>query len=90
MSHLVDTDVLVDHIRKIQGAADYLDSLGTWSYSVITALELFAGAENKKEVHRLEKFLRDFREIGLSADIGSKGLEIMMTYSKSESSRWTP
>lgn len=50
------------------GAADYLDSLGTWSYSIITAMELFAGAENKKEIQRLEKFLRDFREVQLSAD----------------------
>lgn len=69
MSHLIDTDVLVDHIRKISGAADYLDSLGNWSYSIITAMQLFAGAEDKKEIQRLEKFLGDFLEIQLSADM---------------------
>jgi predicted nucleic acid-binding protein len=84
MSHLVDTDILVDHIRRTPGAADYIDSLGTWSYSIITAMELFAGAQSKKEIQRPEKFLRDFREIQLSTDIGAKGREIMRTYSKSD------
>jgi predicted nucleic acid-binding protein len=80
----VDTDILIDHIRKRPGAADYLDSLGSWSYSIITAIELFAGAENKKEIQRLEEFLGDFREIPLSVDIGAKGREIMKAYSKSD------
>ena len=94
MSHLVDTDVLVDHIRKRPGAAEYLDSLGTWSYSIITAMELFAGADNKKEIRRLKKFLGDFREVHLSAHIGAKGREIMASGSvlqiRTESSRWMP
>ena len=84
MNHLVDTDILVDHIRKRPGAAEYLDSLGAWSYSIITAMELFAGADNKKEIRKLEDFLADFREVHLSAHIGAKGREIMKAYSKSD------
>lgn len=56
MRHLVDTDVLVDHITKMPGAANHVDSLGTLSYSIITAMELLAGAENKKEIRGLGNF----------------------------------
>jgi hypothetical protein len=34
MTCLVDTDVLIDYLRNIEGAADYLDTIGDGSYSV--------------------------------------------------------
>lgn len=50
--YLVDSDILIDGLRKKQAAADYLDSLGDWSYSIASAMELFAGARNKQESRR--------------------------------------
>jgi predicted nucleic acid-binding protein len=78
MIYLVDTDILVDHLRKRPGAADYRDSLGRWSYSIITAMELFAGADSKKEIQRLEEFLGDFQEVPLSAQSGAKGRDALI------------
>ena len=36
MTYLVDTDVLIDYLRNMEGAANYLDSIGEWTYSVVT------------------------------------------------------
>ncbi len=82
--YLVDTDVLIDNTREVPGVADYLDSLGEWSYSVVTAMELFTGAKGKKEIRDLEKFLADYREISLSREIGSKARRILKQYAKSD------
>jgi hypothetical protein len=35
MTYLVDTDVLIDYLRNIEDAANYLDSIGEWTYYVI-------------------------------------------------------
>lgn len=82
MTYLVDTDVLIDYLRNVKGAADYLDSIGEWTYSVVTAMELITGAANQRDVKRLEKILNDYREMPLSQEIGSKGRELMRTHSK--------
>jgi predicted nucleic acid-binding protein len=48
MAYLVDTNIIVDVTRGNAGAADYLDSLAdAWSISVITCLELLAGARTQ-------------------------------------------
>lgn len=55
MPYLVDSDVLVDLTRGSSGAADYLDSLGdAWSISMITCLELLAGARTQRETTALD------------------------------------
>jgi hypothetical protein len=54
---------------KIQPPKNYLDSLKSWSYSVISAMEVFAGARDKKEISALEKFFAAYREVPLSGDI---------------------
>jgi len=41
--YLIDTDILVDYIRQIPNAIEYLKSREGWSYSVITAMELYVG-----------------------------------------------
>jgi predicted nucleic acid-binding protein len=83
MTYLVDTDVLIDYLRNMEGAADYLDSIGEWTYSVVTAMELITGAANQKDVKKLEKILNDYREMPLSQEIGSRARELMKTHAKS-------
>ena len=83
MAYLVDTDILVDYVRENEDAAAYLESLKEWSYSVVTAMELFAGARNNKEIRALEKFLRNYQEAPLSREIGNRGRTIMKGYAKS-------
>lgn len=75
MPYLIDTDILVDYIRQNPHAIEYLKSREDqgWSYSVITAMELYVGARDKKEVKALEKFLSAFPEVAVSEESGARG-----------------
>ena len=83
MTYLVDSDVLIDYLRNRAGAAEYLDSVGEWAYSIVTALELLTGAANQKDVKKLDKVLGDFQEMPLSKEIGSRARDLMKAYTKS-------
>jgi len=84
VTYLVDTDVLIDYLRNMEGAANYLDSIGEWTYSVVTTMELITGAANQKDVKKLERILTDYREVPLSREIGSRARELMKTHAKSQ------
>src|SRR4051812_17430016 len=84
MPYLVDTDILIDFFRQKSAAADYLDSVTNWSYSIATAMELFAGAKDKKELREMEKFLKAYAQIPLSEDLGYRALDIIKTYAKAD------
>ena len=80
MAYLLDTDVLIDLFRENQEAAEYIDSLDDWSYSVVTGMELIAGVRNPEETRRFEFFLSAYNRIPLSEEIGVLGYGIMRDY----------
>jgi hypothetical protein len=84
MAHLIDTDILIDFFRKRPAAGEYLDSKGDWSYSVATAMELFAGANDKKQIAEMTRFLNAYSMLQLSSDIGARALDIIKGYSKTD------
>ena len=53
MSYLVDTDILIDFLRQQKGAAEYLDSLGDWSLSVVSGMELVASTSESSRASPL-------------------------------------
>ena len=57
MAHLIDTDILIDYLRHQESAADYLDSLAEWSLSVVSGMELAAGALDNDEVRVIDTIL---------------------------------
>ena len=83
MAYLVDTDILVDYLRHQEAAADYLDSLGEWSLSVVSGMELVAGALNSDEVREIDTVLATYEAEPMSAEIGQVAYNLMRTYSKS-------
>ena len=72
MMYLIDTDILIDFFRRRPAAGEYLDSKGDWSYSVATAMELFAGANDKKQIVEMEQFLNAYSMLQFSSDIGAR------------------
>lgn len=84
MPYLIDTDILIDYFRNRPAAAEYLDSITDWSYSVATAMELSAGANEKREVGEIERFLNAYAPMPLSEDLGDRALDIMKTHAKSD------
>ncbi len=83
MPYLIDSDILIDASRGNSGAAKYLNSLDEWSLSIVTAMELVAGAMNKQEVADIEIMLGAYKNIPLSHDIGQLGYNLMKSYAKS-------
>lgn len=83
MAYLVDTDILIDFFRRNEAATDYLDSLGDWSLSIVTGMELVAGAKNNNEVREIDIMLATYRTIPLTEDIGQLAYNLMKSYSKS-------
>lgn len=49
MAYLVDTDILIDLSRGSVPAGEYVDALGDWSVSIVSGMELLAGAKDKRE-----------------------------------------
>src|SRR2546428_4215878 len=70
MPHLIDSDILVDYLRHIEAAANYLDSIADWSVSVVTGLELIAGAKDKREVAEIDLVLGAYHVVPTNAEIG--------------------
>lgn len=54
---LVDTDVLIWHLRGYPQATRRLDELGTLTLSAISWLEVLQGMRNKAELQAVKKML---------------------------------
>lgn len=65
---LIDTDVLVDHLRRIRRLPRELDEA---SYSVITRAELFAGRQADESL--LRRILAPMRELPVDRDVAEAG-----------------
>jgi predicted nucleic acid-binding protein len=70
MTYLVDTNIMVDLTRGSSAAADYLDRLAeAWSISMLTCLELLAGARTQRETSDLAIVLSGYHSIPPNEDI---------------------
>jgi len=72
---LVDTDVIIWHMRGSEKARRVLDQ-GDFSISVITYMELVQGMRNKQELQSLRRALRGWQTkvLYLSEEISGKAL----------------
>ena len=84
MPYLVDSDVLVDLTRGSTGAADSLDGLSeAWSISMITCLELLAGARTQRETAGLDLVLSGYQTIPPDAEVARRAYALMVAFARS-------
>ena len=72
MAYLVDSDVLIDMSRGNVAAGHYVNSLADWSLSIVSGMELLAGAKDKNELANIDIMLACtnlFRSIPRSANL---------------------
>ncbi|PIR42429.1 hypothetical protein CO058_02505 [candidate division WWE3 bacterium CG_4_9_14_0_2_um_filter_35_11] len=68
--YLLDTNIIIDALRKYPSAVEYIDSLeGEVSISVVTAVELILGTKNLKEQRNMEDLLADLNVIHIDEKI---------------------
>jgi hypothetical protein len=76
---LVDTDVLIWHLRGYPQATRRLDELGTLTLSAVSYLEVLQGMRNKAELVAVKKMLdkRSARLLPVTEAITLRAIELM-------------
>lgn len=78
---LFDTDVLIWVLRGDAKAIRAVDRADERMVSVISCMELFQGARDKKEMASIRRFLRHFETVPLSENTGHRASIYMEEYS---------
>jgi len=80
---LVDTDILIDVARGIEGAIAQLahwESEQRVGVSVITYMELLVGCRNKREQRAVKRFIKRFELVAIDAEISEKAIALLAKY----------
>ena len=81
---LLDTDLLIDYLRKHPSAAALFDKLpDDCAVSTLSVAELHAGVREGAERHALDTLLSTFAAIDLSAEIAAQGGLLRRDWGKS-------
>lgn len=81
---LIDTDVVIDYLRGLEDAKNFIASLPKQVYiSAITVAELHVGVRNGKERAALIEFLDTLETIALDAELAAEGGLLRRDYGKS-------
>lgn len=83
-SLLIDTDVLIDYLRGLEEAVDWLENqAGPLYVSAIVVAELFAGVREGEEKDRLGAFIRAFEILPVDGSVAELGGLLRRDYRKS-------
>ena len=85
-AYLIDTDVLIDHLRGIDLASRYIEQISHGSIiylSSITIAELFSGVRDGQEKQRLSQLLSLFKVVAIDHTIATAGGLFRRDYHKS-------
>ena len=77
---IIDTSVLVDYLRGLPSAVEFLDSVKLPHISVITGMEIIQGSRNKKELEINFSFLNNFRIIEIDREISKTTMSLIKKY----------
>ena len=79
---LCDSTVIIDAINNVATAQEQLLSIGSQNVliSVITEMEVLAGAINKEHQLKLEKKLKQYNILQIDNRISSKATELIKKY----------
>ena len=80
---MFDTDILVDALRGFSAGLDCVEEAeqqGTLRISITTEMELIVGCRNRRELHRLERFLRHCTIMGMTEVIAARAVTLLCQY----------
>ena len=76
MKALFDTNILIDYLNGVDAARAELDRPAERLVSIITWMEVLAGARDEAEEDVIDMFLRDFRVVDLTRRVAREAVEI--------------
>ena len=80
---MFDTDILVDALRGFSAGLDYVEEAepqGALRISITTEMELIVGCRNRRELHRLERFLRRFTILAMTEVVAARAVTLLRQY----------
>jgi len=82
---LLDSDIMIDFLRKYPPAINWLSSLEDEKIALpgYVVMELIQGCNNKVELQSLRKFIANFKVIWATEEICNQALEIFAEYNLS-------
>lgn len=78
--YLIDTNVIVDYLRKNKRAVSFLNSLDQVIISLVTAGEIYQGTKNKQELKKIKKLLKFFKILPIGERISQLSLSLLEEY----------
>ena len=81
---LLDTNVLIEILKNNRQTIQKIESFTQpLAVSSISVMELYYGALNKAELHKLEKFVSLFSVIHINEQISASSVKLVKAYAKS-------
>lgn len=77
---LIDTSILVDYLRQLPPAVNFLDSLNLPYISAITGMEIIQGSRSRRELEVNLSFLKNFRIIEIDSKISKTAMSLLKKY----------
>ena len=79
---IIDTDVLIWHLRGNEKAKDFIHDSFPFNISVVTYIEIIQGMRDKKEMHRLLKQFAQWRVniVQINSDISTRAMIYVEQY----------
>lgn len=78
--HIIDTCILIDYLRGISQAQQYLATPTQRAISIMTWMEILVGAKGEAESHFLKQFLQQFQLINLDKTISEQAVILRQQY----------
>jgi predicted nucleic acid-binding protein len=76
---LFDTNILVDYLNGVEASHKELERHPDRLVSIVTWMEVLAGARDAAEEEVIEMFLRDFRLVEITREVARDAVEIRRT-----------
>jgi predicted nucleic acid-binding protein len=76
MKALFDTNVLIDYLAGSEAAKDELALHSKRLISIVTVMEVLAGARGDEETEVIEMFLRDFTVVELTRSVAREAVDL--------------
>jgi len=82
---ILDTNIIIELFKGNVETKELLKKVDEkeFAISVITSMELYYGAINKRELNKIQKFLKSFNLLTINEEISKIALDLIEKYSKS-------
>ena len=80
MTALFDTNILIDYLAGLEAAQAELGRYRRRLISIVTVMEVLAGARGAEEEDVIDLFLRDFQVVDLSRRVAADAVALRRTH----------